>query len=141
MSDHLDFETEPPMVFGRAQKRGSDGKFYFEVDEFRSEASGYLSTASAAKTGQTGLAVATGKYFHLRYLSVSHGSGAYNVFLKNPSGVTKFRTRVTSGVNAEHSGIEGIVFNGSVTVQVSTFVAAFNAGIVIGGILDSNPLR
>jgi hypothetical protein len=129
------------MVYGRSQKRGSDGKFYFEVDEFRSETSGYLSTVSATKTGSTGLAVATGKYFHLRYLSICHNSGAYNVVLKNPSGVTKFKTRVTSGVNAEHTRIEGVVFNGSVTVQVSTFVAAYNAGIVIGGILDSNPSR
>jgi hypothetical protein len=139
--DHMDFEDYPNIGYGREQARGSDGKFYFKLDETRCEFGGYYSANS--NSAALALDVPTGKKLHIRTV-VGVTPVAAGAILKlregSATGTVIYRQNIlSSGAGVALAGIHGLVCDGDVYAEFNT--AATGAGIFIGGILDPDPTR
>lgn len=142
MSDNRDFEDSPGLEYHREQGRGSDGAFYFKLDEVRCEYGGFYSAETAAST--LALAVPDGKILHIKSVNgYTTSSGSIYVTLKEGSAAGK-TVHVATLIDYGDSGnnvnnIFGLLVSGDIYASLNTFPTG--VGVHIGGILDPNPTR
>lgn len=131
----VEYEETPGMHDSRALKRGPDGKFYHETDEFQSEYSFYYSAAT--KASALAGTIPTGKKFHLRTANLINKEITAVAFtFKNSSatGSTIARLQVASNGTLNLSSLWGYVFETAIYIGLGTF--ATGTSVSMGGVLD-----
>lgn len=124
--------TGPQHMTARPQKQSSsDGKFYAEHDELRSEHGGQ---GTAIVTSAILQSVVAGKVFHIRNLIIDNtAAAAESVSIYDSSvasGTLKFRVNLNANETVGITDIKGVTFTGDIHYVAETASAL----VTIGGI-------